>query len=317
MRSGSVAARTAGVCLAVATTDSFLPGALVTIGSFLERHPRFAGDVVVIHDGLCVASRGILAALSDRLRLRRVGTGLRERLARLPADFTPRRRAQFHSLDAFRLTGYRKVLLCDADLLFREPVDDLFDSEADLLCCGDGAHLRGRRRDAVTFAYTCASDALGRTFNSGFLLIDARLLGERSHADLLALVSPETWRGAATPHTDQFVLNRHFAGQQTLVGWNCNYLLGQAREIRAREDLHWRAARVLHFNLPAKPWMPHALLRSAAAAGPAEIALAVSHADILPAFKLWHDAWLDCVAGAHLRSVGRARGAEKATERAS
>ena len=121
--------------------------------------------------------------------------------------------------------------------------------EAELLACGDGAYLRGRGRDAVSFAETCDPDALGRTFNSGFLLIDAGLLGERSHADLLALVAPETWRRTETPHSDRFVLNRCFAGRQTLVGWTCNYLLRHARAIRAREDLHWRAAKVLHFNL--------------------------------------------------------------------
>ena len=137
------AAPTADVCLVVATTESYLPGALVTVGSFLQHHPRFAGDIVVIHEGLCGTSRGALAALSDRLRFEPVGAALRERLACLAADFTVPRRAQLHSLDAFRLSGYRKVLLCDVDVLFRGAIDELLDSEADLLCSGDGAHLRG------------------------------------------------------------------------------------------------------------------------------------------------------------------------------
>ena len=38
-----------GVCLATATTASFLPGTLVTIGSFLKAHPGFNGGVAVIH----------------------------------------------------------------------------------------------------------------------------------------------------------------------------------------------------------------------------------------------------------------------------
>ena len=35
----------AGVCLATATTEAFVPGAFVLIASFLEHHPRFGGDM--------------------------------------------------------------------------------------------------------------------------------------------------------------------------------------------------------------------------------------------------------------------------------
>lgn len=288
----------ADCCFVTATTESFAPGALTAVGSFLARHPRFGGDVVVIHDGLSETSRGHLEALSDRVRLEPVAPALRERLALLPAGFnpTPGRLAQFYALEAFRLTGYRKVLFCDADVLFRGPVAELFDAPAELLACGDRVHLRGRRRDPVTFAETEAPGGLEETFNSGFLLIDARLLGEPSYSDLLALVAPETWRAGRTPHTDQFVLNRLFAGRQTLVGWTYNYLLGSAGELTRRANLRWRDARVLHFNLPAKPWMPDALLRSPVGGAPA---------GVLPAFRLWHDAWLDAVAAAHLRFLRR------------
>ena len=287
-----------GVCLAVATTETFLPGALTAIGSFLKHHPGFEGDVVVIHDGLGDASRAHLEALSDRIRLEPLAPALRDRLARLPADFgpSPHRLAQLYSLEAFRLTGYRKVLFCDADLLFRQPIGELFEAPEDLICCGDVIHLRRCQRDAATFAATTAEGALDRTFNSGLLVIDERLLGERSYGGLLALVSPETWRGTDTPHTDQLVLNRYFAGRQTLVGWTYNYLLGFAGEIRNREGLAWGEAKVLHFNLPVKPWMPNALLRSPVGS---------VRAELLPALKLWHDAWLDSLAAAHLRFVRR------------
>ena len=106
-----------------------------------------------------------------------------------------------------------------------------------------GVVLRGWRHDAATYRPIAdPSDAgpegaLERTFNCGLLLIDARLTGERTYSELLALVSPETWRGTETVHSDQFLLNRYFAGRQTLVSATWNYRLHIAEAIRAREGL--------------------------------------------------------------------------------
>ena len=41
-----------GLCFATVATESFLPGALVLLASFLQYHPRFHGDVVILHDAL-------------------------------------------------------------------------------------------------------------------------------------------------------------------------------------------------------------------------------------------------------------------------
>ena len=294
------------VCLVTATDSRFLPGAFTTVGSFLRHHPRFDGDVVVVHDGdLSSESRGYLLALSDRVRFEPLARALRDRLAALARalGFSSARLTQFFSLEAFRLTGYRKVLFCDADLLFRAPVDELFDSDADLLCCGDVAHLRGFRREPATFRVTRGKEGLDRTFNSGFMLIDGRLPGPRTYADLLALVTPETWRATNVPAWDQFVLNRRLAGRQTLVGWTYNYLLGWADELRTRHDLRCDEAKVLHFSQNNKPWLPQSRLGSPVRA---------MRAGLLPAYKLWQDAWLDLLAAAHLRAVGRAGGAPAA-----
>ena len=66
------------VCFATATTESFVPGALTAVGSFLQQHPCFEGDVVVIHDGLPRESQAYLEALSDRVHAP-VCDALRER----------------------------------------------------------------------------------------------------------------------------------------------------------------------------------------------------------------------------------------------
>ena len=279
---------TSGVCLATATTESFVPGALVMLGSFLAHHPRFDGDLVIIHDALPQAARDALQAVSDRVRFETVSTRLRDRLAHLAASHPAFAggREYLYSLEAFRLRGYRKVLFYDSDVLVRAPLDALFDAPGTLLCCPDQVALGGGRRDARTFEPLSASDpadapALSNTFNSGFFLLDGRLADGTCYADLLDMVHPRTWPGPRAPHTDQFLLNRHFAGRCTLVSSTWNYLLASAPAIRARENLAPEHAKVLHFNYPVKPWAPDAMLRWVWA-----------HPARAPTrhFKLWSDA---------------------------
>ena len=281
-----------GVCLATVTTAGFLPGTLVTIGSFLKAHPGFNGDVAVIHDDLPQSARDLLRLSFDRVRFVQVSPELRRRSMRV-AEARPLIRSSVthvYAFEAYRLAGYRKVLLCDGDLLFRQPVGELFDAADALLCCGDYAFLRGKYRDKTTFMPTDdPAGAFARTFNDGFLLIDAALLGEGSYAELLAMLTPETWPDPDMVHTKQFLQNRCFAGRQTLISSTYNFLLASAVRIRSREGLTATDAKVLHFNWPIKPWMPDAML-------------AWGHG-LLPitAFKLWYDAWTDCLATRHLR----------------
>ena len=289
------------ICLATATTEDFLPGTVVTVASFLKAHPDFDGDVVIIHDGLAEEHREVLSTLSARVRFAPVSPELRDRLARVGAA-APRYvpiLSHLHALEAYRLAGYRKVLLCDGDLLFRQPIGELFDSGRPLLCCGDKMYLSGRCRDAATFeplddpADAGAAGAFVRTFNDGFLCIDGSLVGERSYADLLSLVTPETWRGTDTPHFKQLVHTRYFNGRQTLISSTYNFVLGHARLVTAREGLAARDAKVLHFNFNVKPWMPAAMLRRAYGSAP------------FLAFDLWYDAWTDCLSAMHLRTARR------------
>ena len=223
--------RTGDVCLATAVTDSFVPGAVVMLGSFRDHHPGFEGDVVVLHDGLSEESRTILATVGGRVRFEPVRPELTDRVARLREAYPNRLypSAVFHAIHAFRLDGYRKVLFYDSDVLFQGPVGELFGADEALLCCGNLLFLMDGVRDAETFrplergAAEADRPVLEHTFNSGFLLIDRSCTGERVYADLLAQMAPEAWRGTAIRIGDQNVLNRYFAGRQTLVDWTYNY----------------------------------------------------------------------------------------------
>ena len=319
-------ARTTGkVCFVTAATERFVPGALATLCSFRQHHPGFDGDLVVVHDALPEAHRRHLARACPGVRFEPVSPALRERLAALGAarrDFAPSL-PQFYSLEAFRLRGYRKVLFYDSDVLFQMPVANLFDSPAALLCCGDEAFLNGQRRAAATFARLppgqppvvpglspCpaahaanVAGVLDRTFGAGFLLVDAALVEEGCYADLVALVSPDTWRGTATSHTDQLILNRYFAGRQTLVSWTYDFVLPLAETIRAREGVDATGARAVHFAGPVKPWMPEAML---------DWTRGDPKRKPLDAFRLWYDAYVGYLAGAHVHSAADRRRGRRA-----
>lgn len=296
---------TADVCVFTATSERFVPGTLVTLGTFLRHHPEFAGDLVVVQDGLPAASRDVLRAAFARVRFQDVSPELGDRLARLNAVHHRfrGRTASLYYLDAFRLRGYRKVLCCDSDLLFQAPIGELFDATDALICCGDREFLAGRARDTATYLPTSlpggasrggTRTVLTRTFNCGFLVVDACLTGPSVHADLLDMVAPETWRASRVSLTDQLLLNRYFAGRQTLVSWTYNYLLPEAAAIHAREGLDPARAKVLHYKAPLKPWMTGDMLQWAMEHPPEHTA---------PAFTRWYDAYRDCLAGAYLRNA--------------
>ena len=287
-------ARHRNVCLVTVTSERFLA---VTLGSFFKHHPRFAGDVVVLHDALLPeAHRAVLATAFAGLRFEPVSAALCERLTRL-ATAQPRvkdRLARFYTLDAFRLDGYRKVLFCDSDLLFRASVDDLFEAPDALLCCGlrgvspglapgrrdlcpRGARRSGRRRahPGPHVQHRLSADRRG-----------ARRRGQSCGALGHALAGdvaehPAYGRGALEPG-----LYRAADADQFHVQ------LPAARG--GREGLAPADAKVLHFNYPDKPWQPDAML--------AWMSGTVSFKSA-PAFKLWYDAWVDCLAGAHMRNA--------------
>lgn len=295
--------RRSKVCLATATTTDSLPGTVAMIGSFLRCHPAFDGDVVVIEHQLEAESKKVLQAAFG-VRFLAVGQALLQAAKRLQAQL-PRLRvsaAQLACLEAFRLDGYGKVLSCASDLLFRRPVDDLLDADEALICCGDRAAAKGWHLDAQTYRPIDPNAsgaengrALREPFDSGMMLIDSGLGGERTYGELLARMEGRQWRrlGQEVTLSGRPILNRYFAGRQTLVSWTYNYLLPEAADIQAREGLAAGDAKVLHFG-GLKPWLP------ALAAGP--WIRGGSEGYMTSAFKDWYDAYMDTLVAAALRN---------------
>ena len=112
------------------------------------------------------------------------------------------------------------------------------------------------RRSKTCLLTVATDDFVPGAFVIGLLVIDEGLVREGCYAGLLEMVSEETWRHTRVRPADQLVLNRYFAGRQTLVSSTCNYLptmdltqlpqqRGVARIGRARLA-HRRLGPVLH-----------------------------------------------------------------------
>ena len=134
---------------------------------------------------------------------------------------------------------------------------------------------------------------LDRTFNDGMMMLDGCVLGEHTQAELLTLLVPKTWRGTDTPHFKQFVHNRYFAERHRLVSSTYNYILTAGNAIARREGLAAQDAKVLHYNLPLKPWMPELMLDWLRGQRP------------VPEFGWWYDAWMECLTAGHLHNARR------------
>jgi lipopolysaccharide biosynthesis glycosyltransferase len=255
----------AATCLATVTDTTYLPGTIVLLSSFLRHNPWFNGDVVVFHDQLSDAARSRLAQFPN-VRLHQVGTALSERLHALESDpRLARKRAHFHSLEAFGLRGYDWVLMLDSDVLCHGDAAALVDIEGALVCCPDQSYFWEQPRNRYTYEPTRVApatrpaDVLPISFNVGVMLIRPSRLGDSVYADLLDAVRPEAFRDVTTGHTVSVLLNRQFSGAWTPAPAYFNYLIsgGISKYTRPRPPLD--EAVFVHFLGRPKPWQAEAL----------------------------------------------------------
>lgn len=251
------------VALATVVSDDFLPGALVMLRSFTDANPWFAGESIVIHNGLSAKNVETLERYVPDVLFRVVGDQLRRRMEAIAqsAGWRSPKQLQFASLEAFALTRYDLVIFCDSDLLFLDSIDELLAIDAALIACPDGANFRKNLRRTSNFCEISPEDAdptkaIGNTFNSGMMLLKPHATTRKTYEQLVGMMDTERWRGDTTGHTDQMLLNIHFAGRQKIADVRYNYLLSHRELIERTTGVAPERAKVLHFTGPAKPWLP-------------------------------------------------------------
>ena len=288
----------AQLCLATVTTNSFVPGTLTMIYSFLKNNPWFSGDLLIIQDCLSGENQGHLSALYENTRFVEIGAELVTRVDKLVDEFPDfeKKRSRFSSLQAFRTEGYDRILFCDSDLLFRGSIQPLFDLSEPLIVCGDRFYYEGNPREWGLNENLDGSEEKKtalyyNTFNAGLMLFDKSVVNKDTYARLLELVDPKIYRNYQTELTDQMILNIFFSGKPHLVDAKYNYLMLHREIISKHLGVHLSDAIVLHFNGRAKPWNADQLI-SAASRYPA----------YLEAFRFWFDAFIECLQELSIRT---------------
>ena len=273
------------ICLATVITKDFLPGGLVLFQSFLESNPWFAGDLVVIHDGLERLDLAKFEAFAADVEFLPVAQTTQEKLTELSADLPGlgNRLARFYSIEVFRLANYDRVMFCDCDMLFLDSVEKLFQQDAPLLASPDGPVLRGNGRDPITFEELSGKPdgCLSMTFNAGLLLFDKSFLSSDTHAKLQSYLCKEFMGSISSGHTDQVLYNILFDGQVTYIDAQYNFLMMHIFNQLPELSGSYQTAKVLHFNGHMKPWLPEK----------SKLAYKM-HNEVHDAFKRWNQSYL-------------------------
>lgn len=264
-------------CLATVTSESFFPGTLVMIHSFLKYNPWFkevGGEIVLFHDGLPVHLQQMGPVFEGvAIICLQVSPELVNKVniicTKIPELKLEPRKKRFYSLEVFSLSKYSTVLFCDSDILFMASVSELFtdrgcigmDDKKHLAGGGDFFYFSGLPIDAETFLPLegDASEAgkrkcIENTFNAGFLLIDSHYLTHNHYLHLLELLDIRIWSKVKSPRTDQVVLNLYFQTSCHILSARYNYLVLHADLISQKEQISSSEIKVLHFNGRAKPW---------------------------------------------------------------
>jgi lipopolysaccharide biosynthesis glycosyltransferase len=273
-------------CITTVTDERFLPGTIVLLSSFLRHNTWFAGDIVIIHDGLPDAARARIDRFPN-VRFHAVGRVLKNRLTALAAarPALATKLPILYSLEAFNLRAYEWVLKLDSDVLCTGSAEAVTGIEGALLGSPDQSYFRDQVRDPETYVPQDKSlgtpdQAHAMTFNAGILMLRPGQLDSSVYADLTDRIHPDTWSLIRTGHTDSIVLNRHFRGNWTPVPESFNYLISRDSVRYKRPRIALSDAVFLHYLGRPKPWYAEA----------ASLALAMD-AERRLAFELWDTAW--------------------------
>ncbi len=235
--------------------------------SFVTNNTWFEGDIVVIckdlppemKDDLCFFKRVKFIEPSNEL-LKQID---------LLADEIPKFKgisARFLSLEIFRLQGYQKLLFLDSDMIVVESIEEIFRLPELFYASAQLCFYKGKGRNGFTFIAEFQNDKLPdfleNPVNTGFMLLDDRVLNENNYLALVDSIKPDLWSQNNLTYTDELIINQYFKGKISLLDTRYNYRARAARMIKQKEDIAFEDAKIIHFYSKYKPWNFNEVLSS-------------------------------------------------------
>lgn len=298
------------VCLATVTSESFMPGTMVLLHSFLRHNRWFKGDIVIIHYALAERYKSALQTFPN-VRFLEAGDALREKISALdealPGLQLNGKERRFYSLEVFRLTDYisdkiyKKVIFCDSDILFLGDISPLVylspDEHPGLIVGGDRHYLTGTAVHEDTFLPVEKSGdksadqdgIITKTFAAGFFIANHLCLTHDHYNALLDQFNPDLWRNLKDSRTVHVVLNRYFKDQCLFINPRYHFPAMHEDLIRLVESIDIKDIKILHFNWKAKPWQLLDVVQQFTV-----------DPSMLHFLKLWHNAYLSMLPEFHL-----------------
>lgn len=241
----------ADLAFATVASDLYLPGLEALLRSLKAVYPSLSNDVHVFHDGsLSEFARRRLLAIHAGCRFHEPDMAWLSRMPEASPNHRRVGRLGYMNVHALALSGYRRVVLLDCDLLVLDDISRLWEGERVIVCadCGE-------RDYAVVSPFT--GDVV---FNSGVISLPAAMLGGDRLAGMQAIAATH----AALPvcstldrFADQKAWNIYLKDTPkdlAPLNYNCN-----VRYLARSLDGHAEAVSILHFT-GAKPWIDPAFL---------------------------------------------------------
>lgn len=235
------------VAIVTIVNDSFVKGAQVMIKSFLDTNSWFEGDIIVCHSfnrsPLSAANMKKLAALYPKTIFRNINESDYADINTKNA-MNARFVVSYYTLEAFRITGYDRVLFLDSDMIILGDLTNLIKRE-----CFVGI-------ENTLSIYSTNKECGGKNpisyINGGVFSIPKGLLGERSFNELLEVAKPGH-KKADQDTINKWILERKFS--YYVINNRYNFMVRAPwKQNRPVSDIQKDEVRILHYAGKHKPW---------------------------------------------------------------
>jgi lipopolysaccharide biosynthesis glycosyltransferase len=256
-------------CLATVTSENYFQWTMTMLYSFQKCNPWFQGDIVVICKDLPAEMISDLNFFA-RVKIMEPSADLLHQIDLLAIEVPKFKNlgARFFSLEIFRLRNYDKLLFLDSDMVVVKSIGEIFHLPDLFYASAQLCFYKGKGRNGTTFIAELHDnklpDFLENPINTGFMLLDGKILNQNHYQLLIDLIKPALWSRNNLTYTDELIINQYFNTKISLLDTSYNYRTRAARMIKDKEHITIEDARIIHFYAGFKPWNFGEVLASSA-----------------------------------------------------